>query len=300
VNDLLLALEGPTLQLLNLASNRLSHMPSALFDNGKFAASIRELYLGYNQMTTLGNVSWARSLPSLEILDLSNNRLHDLGMLPGALVALENTPAGLARLHTLKLENNELRDIPYEFGMASHLKILLLEGNPQRTIRAAVLCQGNESVLKYLQMKVPEGYVPSIDSCKEALLPSAQQNFGARGADSKDTLNTLRCEHDNDIQVQKVGRNANLEYNGESLAVMQLTAELEDMQAQFDASVTFMSDAMEASTWDRRLSYQLGVLPFWIETILRSSDKNAVHELVCGSKVSTSAWAKIRIQTLSK
>jgi hypothetical protein len=233
VNDFLTAIEGQTLQLLNLASNRLSHMPSALFDNGKFSASIRELYLGYNQMTTLGNVSWARSLPSLEILDLSNNRLQDLGKLPAGLVALPNTPAGLARLHTLKLENNELRDIPYEFGMASHLKILLLEGNPQRTIRAAVLCQGNESVLKYLQMKVPEGYVPSIDSCTEALLPS---NFGARGTDSKDALNTRRCAHDNDIPVQK-------EYNGESLAVMQLTAELEDIQAQFDANVTSMSNA---------------------------------------------------------
>ena len=45
VDDFLLAIDGQTLQLLNLASNRLAQLPGALFHGNKFSTSLRELHL---------------------------------------------------------------------------------------------------------------------------------------------------------------------------------------------------------------------------------------------------------------
>ena len=183
-------------------------------------------------------------MPFLEILDLSNNKLESLGQLPGALVARGTRLPGLTKLHTLKLENNGLRDIPYEFGMACNLKILLLEGNPQRTVRAAVLRQGHESVLKYLQMKVPQGYVPTptVDAGDATFAKQQPQKQSVMMDPDRTTHNPPQNTH-NPNNNSRTPAEATAGSNGESLAIRQLTAQLEDLQIQFDANATSMSNA---------------------------------------------------------
>lgn len=65
------------------------------------------LILGFNSLSDVSGLPWA-ALAALESLDLSSNRLHDLGD-----VVL------MTWLRRLNLENNEISPVPLELGLCS-------------------------------------------------------------------------------------------------------------------------------------------------------------------------------------
>ncbi|NWR87375.1 LRC40 protein, partial [Furnarius figulus] len=105
------------LQIINLAFNRFKEFPSVLYH-----------------------------LPALETILLSNNQVGSIDP-----VQLK----GMDRLATLDLQNNDLLQVPPELGNCENLRSLLLEGNPFRTPRAAVLAKGTAAVLEYLRSRIP-------------------------------------------------------------------------------------------------------------------------------------------------
>ncbi|NXX26411.1 LRC40 protein, partial [Nicator chloris] len=85
-------------------------------------------------------------LPALETILLSNNQVGSIDP-----VQLK----GMDKLGTLDLQNNDLLQVPPELGNCENLRSLLLEGNPFRTPRAAVLAKGTAAVLEYLRSRIP-------------------------------------------------------------------------------------------------------------------------------------------------
>ncbi|XP_042659972.1 leucine-rich repeat-containing protein 40 [Tyto alba] len=105
------------LQIINLSFNRLKVFPSVLYH-----------------------------IPALETILLSNNQV-------GSIDPLQLKKMG--KLATLDLQNNDLLQVPPELGNCETLRTLLLEGNPFRTPRAAVLAKGTAAVLEYLRSRIP-------------------------------------------------------------------------------------------------------------------------------------------------
>ncbi|KAM6343375.1 leucine-rich repeat-containing protein 40 isoform 3-T3 [Alca torda] len=83
---------------------------------------------------------------ALETVLLSNNQVGSID--PLQLKKMD-------RLGTLDLQNNDLLQVPPELGNCETLRTLLLEGNPFRTPRAAVLAKGTAAVLEYLRSRIP-------------------------------------------------------------------------------------------------------------------------------------------------
>lgn len=91
--------------------------------------------MSYNRLTSLGNFNFS-VLSQLEILDLSNNKLKSLGNVYEA-----------SALRVLLLENNEIENLPLELCYLTNLQTLSLHGNPQRTVRQAILQKGVNAIL---------------------------------------------------------------------------------------------------------------------------------------------------------
>ncbi|XP_006038925.2 leucine-rich repeat-containing protein 40-like [Alligator sinensis] len=105
------------LQIINLAFNRFKIFPSVLYH-----------------------------IPTLETILLSNNQVGSID--PFQLKKMD-------KLGTLDLQNNDLLQVPPELGNCETLRTLLLEGNPFRTPRAAILAKGTAAVLEYLRSRIP-------------------------------------------------------------------------------------------------------------------------------------------------
>lgn len=123
---------------LILSNNSITSLPQTLTNH----SLLRELQLSYNKLTTLNGINFSL-FPQLEIFDLSNNKIVTLGNVHTAI-----------SLRTLLLENNEIDSLPAELCYLTNLQTLSLHGNPQRTIRQAVLQKGVNAILATLQSKL--------------------------------------------------------------------------------------------------------------------------------------------------
>ncbi|KAM7317756.1 hypothetical protein ACRRTK_022493 [Alexandromys fortis] len=85
-------------------------------------------------------------IPTLEAVLISNNQVGSVD--PHKMKLMEN-------LSTLDLQNNDLLQIPPELGNCVQLRTLLLDGNPFRVPRAAILMKGTAAVLEYLRDRIP-------------------------------------------------------------------------------------------------------------------------------------------------
>ncbi|XP_011937656.1 PREDICTED: leucine-rich repeat-containing protein 40 isoform X8 [Cercocebus atys] len=83
---------------------------------------------------------------TLETILISNNQVGSVD--PQKMKMMEN-------LTTLDLQNNDLLQIPPELGNCVNLRTLLLDGNPFRVPRAAVLIKGTAAILEYLRDRIP-------------------------------------------------------------------------------------------------------------------------------------------------
>ncbi|XP_064604804.1 leucine-rich repeat-containing protein 40-like [Liolophura sinensis] len=128
------------LEELYLRHNRLSAVP-----NLSACSSLKVLHLGNNcvEEVTAGSL---RDLPSVSILELRDNKIS---ILPEEISCLE----GLERLD---LSNNNLSGLPYCLGNLSHLKSVVLDGNPMKSIRRDIIMRGTNELKKYLRSRIED------------------------------------------------------------------------------------------------------------------------------------------------
>ncbi|KAL7984993.1 hypothetical protein Chor_003563 [Crotalus horridus] len=129
---------------LDLRNNILTSLP----DEMEALAKLRIINLAFNRFKIFPNVLY--HILTLEAILLGNNQIGSLD--PQQLKKME-------KLSTLDLQNNDLLHIPPELGNCENLRVLLLEGNPFRTPRAAILAKGTVAVLEYLRSRIPTSSV---------------------------------------------------------------------------------------------------------------------------------------------
>nr|CAB3263517.1 leucine-rich repeat-containing protein 40-like [Phallusia mammillata] len=120
---------------LYLRNNSISSSPS--LEN---CASLKELYMGNNKLAV-----FPENLPkSISILELRDNKITTV---PGTVIDLQS-------LERLDLGNNNVSGLPPEMGNMSCLKVVVLDGNPLRSIRRDVISRGTQAVLAFLRSRI--------------------------------------------------------------------------------------------------------------------------------------------------
>ncbi|XP_077189471.1 leucine-rich repeat-containing protein 40 isoform X2 [Paroedura picta] len=125
---------------LDFRNNTLTSLP----DEMETLARLQIINLAFNRFKVFPDVLY--HIPTLETIILANNQV-------GSLDPLQIKK--MDRLGTLDLQNNDLLQVPPELGNCINLRTLLLEGNPFRTPRAAILAKGTAAVLEYLRSRIP-------------------------------------------------------------------------------------------------------------------------------------------------
>ncbi|KAF4146905.1 Leucine rich repeat [Phytophthora infestans] len=126
------------LKFLDLRQNKLAVFPAL-----PEGADLDQVFLGYNTLSTINETSILRVKDSVTVMDMRDNKLANL-------------PANIAclyRLKTLDVANNDLSDLPPGLGYLKHLNHFIVDGNPLRAIRRAVISAGCESLKKYLRTR---------------------------------------------------------------------------------------------------------------------------------------------------
>ncbi|NXY71758.1 LRC40 protein, partial [Glareola pratincola] len=125
---------------LDIRNNFLTSLPEEM----EALTRLQVINLSFNRFKVFPSVLYR--IPALETILLSNNQVGSID--PLQLRQMD-------RLGTLDLQNNDLLQVPPELGNCETLRTLLLEGNPFRTPRAAVLAKGTAAVLEYLRSRIP-------------------------------------------------------------------------------------------------------------------------------------------------
>ncbi|KAF1329234.1 Leucine-rich repeat-containing protein 40, partial [Globisporangium splendens] len=161
-----------SLRFLDLHQNKLDVFPELPTTKNP---TLDHVSLGFNALTNMSESSLLRVKDSITVLDVRENRLQ----------TLPEKIAHLYRLKTLDMTNNDLNELPAGLGYLKDLNHLLVEGNPLRTIRRAVISGGSEVLKKYLRTRggPPEG----VDALEEefdefALREKKQQDEVRLGA----------------------------------------------------------------------------------------------------------------------
>ncbi|XP_016004420.2 leucine-rich repeat-containing protein 40 [Rousettus aegyptiacus] len=128
------------LTFLDLRNNFLSSLPEEM----ESLIRLQTINLSFNRFKILPEVLY--HIPTLEAVLISNNQVGSVD--PEKLKTMEN-------LITLDLQNNDLLQIPPELGNCVNLRTLLLDGNPFRVPRAAILMKGTAAILEYLRDRIP-------------------------------------------------------------------------------------------------------------------------------------------------
>uniref|UniRef100_F7CGE1 Leucine-rich repeat-containing protein 40 n=1 Tax=Equus caballus TaxID=9796 RepID=F7CGE1_HORSE len=137
------SLELCTLQkltFLDLRNNFLNSLPEEM----ESLIRLQTINLSFNRFKILPEVLYR--IPTLETILISNNQVGSVD--PQKMKTMEN-------LITLDLQNNDLLQIPPELGNCVNLRTLLLDGNPFRVPRAAILMKGTAAILEYLRDRIP-------------------------------------------------------------------------------------------------------------------------------------------------
>jgi Leucine-rich repeat (LRR) protein len=137
-----LILDGASfLSSINISRNSLDHVPRNIVD----VVSLRELNLSFNKVTSLASIR-VYGLPNLEVLNLSNNRLKEVG----------HIQPEKSRLRVVDFSNNDLVDVPFQFGFIETLHSLSLQGNSIRLLRQAIINGPFEGLKQALKNKAPQ------------------------------------------------------------------------------------------------------------------------------------------------
>lgn len=125
---------------IDLRNNLLISLPMEL----EGLTKLRSVVLSFNRFKSFPEVLYRIS--SLETVLISSNQV-------GGIDAVQMKT--LSRLSTLDLSNNDIMQVPPELGNCTSLRALMLDGNPFRNPRAAILIKGTDAVLEYLRSRIP-------------------------------------------------------------------------------------------------------------------------------------------------
>ena len=147
---------------IDISGNHLEWMPS-IFSR---LPALSTLIIANNSITTLALESrggfdsgWPRDgFKTLEILDLSGNKISDLANLPKCLAL------SCPLIRSLSIANNELSFIPPVLGLLQKVTSIDLRGNPQRGIRMNILERKAHDILSYLKSKIDDEELKAIES----------------------------------------------------------------------------------------------------------------------------------------
>lgn len=152
------------LTILDLSKNNISTALTSPLELLK----LRDLRLSGNKLNSLTSLTAHLAAPSLQSLDISQNRLT--GSLPGlhdsfpaliTLIASDNAivdvPAeSLSGLKIVNLSNNNIEHLDPRIGLhAGTLTSLIVEGNKFRVPNYQVLIKGTDAILSWLKDKIP-------------------------------------------------------------------------------------------------------------------------------------------------
>ncbi|XP_036046569.1 leucine-rich repeat-containing protein 40 isoform X3 [Onychomys torridus] len=149
-DDIFDATKSNIITSVNFSKNQLCEIPqrnnflSSLPEEMSSLTKLQSINLSFNRFKVLPAVLY--HIPTLEAVLISNNQVGSVD--PQKMKLMEN-------LSTLDLQNNDLLQIPPELGNCVQLRTLLLDGNPFRVPRAAILMKGTAAVLEYLRDRIP-------------------------------------------------------------------------------------------------------------------------------------------------
>ncbi|XP_023618645.1 leucine-rich repeat-containing protein 40 isoform X2 [Myotis lucifugus] len=155
------AVKSNIITSINFSKNQLCEIPKRIIELKEMVSDVN---LGFNKLSLISlelcmlqKLTFLdlrfKILPevlyrisTLETILISNNQVGSVN--PEKLKIMEN-------LVTLDLQNNDLLQIPPELGNCVNLRTLLLDGNPFRVPRAAILMKGTAAILEYLRDRIP-------------------------------------------------------------------------------------------------------------------------------------------------
>eukprot|EP00644_Phytophthora_capsici_P012617 jgi/Phyca11/567013/estExt2_Genewise1.C_PHYCAscaffold_230220 len=243
---------GSTLVHLNLSSNQLQSIPASIGElaslkvqldlrNNNIAAlpleicqlhCLETLLLSFNRIETLDHFPWSQ-LARVSVVSVSDNKLRSLGRIYDAPL-----------LASLSFENNNLTKVPCELGLCPHLRAIYMNGNPQRTVRGAVIAKGSAEILSYLKNKLPPNTVLSPPSPVAINRQVKSKKPPSSAASNQVDTGTPRI--DNMYAAQGSGKTkgpapiAPLDSSTQSenaaieLELSKLSAQIEDLECQLD------------------------------------------------------------------
>jgi hypothetical protein len=115
--------------------------------------NLHTLRLSYCQLTSMIELN-VHLLIHLVTLDLSNNKIATISSAIYSPNSINNSNSN-SRLEYFSIENNSITDIPAQLALCPRLKVLLIAGNPQRTVRMNIVQQGSPKVLEFLKSRLP-------------------------------------------------------------------------------------------------------------------------------------------------
>lgn len=127
------------LQFLDVPVNQLSDLPQELAQ----CPYLREINIAANRFKELPSCIY--ELKALEILVAADNQVPSINV---------EGLSKLERLATLDLHNNSIDFVPLELGNMTQLKMLLINGNPFRVPRTAIIEKGTQEILSYLRSRI--------------------------------------------------------------------------------------------------------------------------------------------------
>ncbi|TVK90638.1 Leucine-rich repeat-containing protein 40 [Bagarius yarrelli] len=160
-DDVFDAVNNSPVANVNFSKNQLNAVPPRIVE---LRDTLADINLGFNKISTVP-LEFSQ-LQQLVHIDLRFKCFPDVlyRILTLETILISNNQVGaidpvrlklLDRLSTLDLQNNDIMQVPPELGNCTSLRALMLDGNPFRNPRAAIVAKGTDTILEYLRSRIP-------------------------------------------------------------------------------------------------------------------------------------------------
>lgn len=209
---------------LDLGNNSLTSIPETIGN----LKGLNQLYLRYNKLTTIPSLI---SCVSLKELYLGNNLLKSIPQsIPSCVAILElrdnqvsnidETILSVKCLQRLDISNNNIMNVIPEIANMPDLKVIILEGNPLRSIRRGLINQGSQAILKYLRSRIVSDVPDNDAQIGSSSLPQSSSNSDIIRTHNIKTSSKLDLSKSKDLAVLTSTLS---DYSGASLVDLNLS-----------------------------------------------------------------------------
>ena len=91
----------------------------------------------------------------------------------------------------MDVTNNDLSSLPFALGTLPHIKSLLVDGNPMKSIRRDIIQRGTIELLKYLRMRIDDDELKRLRE-KGTISPVGSPISGSPPVPDKYTMKTAQ------------------------------------------------------------------------------------------------------------